>query len=113
MCSLTNLWCLQIEQLDPSLVWTGDDDFLVCAGLYVNLWCMQVEFYPHHGYLNISLTVWLGIYLFFIIERCLKIFMDSKARRRGEVVVGHSHSHPLPSRELENLINPKVPMLPS
>ena len=54
---------------------------------------MQVEFYPHHGYLNLSLTIWLGIYLFFIIERCLKIVMDAKARRRGELLGGHGHAH--------------------
>jgi hypothetical protein len=72
------------------------------------IFCTQVEFYPHHGYLNISLTVWLGIYLFFIIERCLKIFMDSKARRRGETVGGkHSH-HALPAKELENLLSTSV-----
>lgn len=49
--------------------------------------------YPHHSYLNISLTIWAGLYLFFIIERLLKIFMDSKARRQGEAggVGGHSH----------------------
>jgi hypothetical protein len=53
--------------------------------------------------------VWLGIYLFFIIERCLKIFMDSKARRRGETVGGrHSHHAPLPAKELENLLGTSV-----
>jgi hypothetical protein len=72
------------------------------------VFCAQVEFYPHHGYLNISLTVWLGIYLFFIIERCLKIFMDSKARRRGETVGGRHSHHALPAKEMENLLGTSV-----
>ena len=49
--------------------------------------------FAHHSYLNISLSIWAGLYLFFIIERFLKIFMDSKARKQGEVVNGHGHSH--------------------
>ena len=49
--------------------------------------------FPHHSYLNISLSIWAGLYLFFIIERFLKIFMDAKARKQGEVVNGHGHSH--------------------
>ena len=48
--------------------------------------------FPHHSYLNISLTVFGGIYLFFLIERLLKIVMDVRARRSDEVMVGHSHS---------------------
>jgi hypothetical protein len=72
------------------------------------VFCAQVEFYPHHGYLNISLTVWLGIYLFFIIERCLKIFMDSKARRRGEMVGGRHSHNAIPAKELENLLGASV-----
>jgi len=50
--------------------------------------------FPHHNYLNISLTIWAGIYLFFIIERLLKIVMDARARRQNEIVSrpGHSHS---------------------
>jgi len=48
--------------------------------------------FPHHSYLSISLTIWGGLYAFFIIERFLKIFMDAKARRKGELCVpGHSH----------------------
>merc|ERR1719219_1270806 len=43
------------------------------------------EMFPHHNYLNISLTIFGGIYLFFIIERLLKIVMDARARRNGEV----------------------------
>jgi len=53
----------------------------------------ELEMYPHHSYLNISLTIWAGLYLFFIIERFLKIFMDAKARKQGETIPGHSHSH--------------------
>ena len=49
--------------------------------------------FSHHSYLNISLSIWAGLYLFFIIERFLKIFMDAKARKQGEVVNGHGHSH--------------------
>ena len=53
----------------------------------------EMDMYPHHSYLNISLTVWAGLYLFFIIERFLKIFMDAKARKQGETLYGHGHSH--------------------
>ena len=54
----------------------------------------ELELYPHHSYLSISLSVWAGLYLFFIIERFLKIFMDAKARRRGEnIASGHGHAH--------------------
>ena len=49
--------------------------------------------FPHHSYLNISLTIWAGVHFFFIIERLLKIFMDTRARRKNEVILGHSHSH--------------------
>lgn len=52
----------------------------------------EMEMYPHHSYLNISLTVWAGLYLFFIIERFLKIFMDAKARKQGETMHGHTHN---------------------
>jgi len=53
----------------------------------------EMDMYPHHSYLNISLTIWAGLYLFFIIERFLKIFMDAKARKQGETIHGHGHSH--------------------
>eukprot|EP00092_Neocalanus_flemingeri_P078687 GFUD01097926.1.p1 GENE.GFUD01097926.1~~GFUD01097926.1.p1 ORF type:complete len:490 (+),score=90.16 GFUD01097926.1:171-1640(+) len=53
----------------------------------------ELDMYPHHSYLNISLTIWAGLYVFFIIERFLKIFMDAKARKQGEIVTGHSHNH--------------------
>jgi hypothetical protein len=91
---------------DPDPTFQFDADPQHC--LQVLIFCTQVEFYPHHGYLNISLTVWLGIYLFFIIERCLKIFMDSKARRRGETVGGRHSHHALPAKELENLLGSSV-----
>jgi len=60
----------------------------------------EMDMYPHHSYLNISLTVWAGLYMFFIIERFLKIFMDAKARKQGETVTGHSHSHSHPTNGL-------------
>ena len=41
------------------------------------------DYFPHHDYLVISLVVWFGIYLFFIIERILKIFMEFKSRNNG------------------------------
>jgi len=55
----------------------------------------KVPFYPHHSYLSISLAVWAGMYLFFVIERLMKIWMDAKARREGEPILpaGHGHSH--------------------
>ena len=55
--------------------------------------------YPNHSYLWISLSIWLGMYLFFVIERFLKMFMDAKARRQGENLVSHGHSHTLPPQE--------------
>jgi len=61
----------------------------------------EVSFYPHHSYLPISMTVWLGIYMFFILERFLKICMDSKARGQG--LPRHNHSH-LPGGEQASLV---------
>ena len=62
--------------------------------LHVCFRLSELELYPHHSYLSISLSVWAGLYLFFIIERFLKIFMDAKARRRGEnIASGHGHGH--------------------
>lgn len=49
--------------------------------------------FPHHNYLNLSLTIWGGIYLFFVVERLLKILMDVRARRQEEKVPGQGHSH--------------------
>ena len=57
--------------------------------------------YPNHSYLWISLSIWLGMYLFFVIERFLKMFMDAKARRQGESLVSHSHSHAIPPQQRE------------
>ena len=50
--------------------------------------------FPHHNYLNIALTILGGIYLFFVVERLLKIVMDARARSKNETigVPGHSHS---------------------
>ena len=59
--------------------------------------------YPNHSYLWISLSIWLGMYLFFIIERFLKMFMDAKARRQGENLVSHSHNHSLPAQREASL----------
>ena len=53
----------------------------------------EIDIYTHHSYLSISMSIWMGLYLFFIIERFLKIFMDAKARKQGEVLHGHGHSH--------------------
>ena len=57
----------------------------------------QSSLHPHHSYLNTSLTVLLGMYLFFLIERLLKMMMDWRSRRRQAdhqanlVLVGQSH----------------------
>jgi len=69
----------------------------------------DLEMYPHHSYLNISLSIWAGLYLFFIIERFLKIFMDAKARAQGEMIPGHSHSNGARKRE-ESLTNHELVM---
>ena len=37
---------------------------------------------PHHSYLHTSALVWSGIWLFFMIERFLKIIMDWKEKQR-------------------------------
>ena len=50
------------------------------------------DHYPHHDYLTISLVIWSGVYLFFIIERFLKIFMELKNRKNGS-------EHKLPESE--------------
>merc|ERR1712083_1223683 len=43
------------------------------------------------------------MYLFFIIERFLKMFMDAKAKRQGENLVSHSHNHSLPAQREASL----------
>ena len=69
-------------------------------------------FFPHHGYLNISMAIWLGMYLFFILERCLRIFMDARSRRQG-ISFNHSHTHTntKPTEEQESLVQLKVSSL--
>lgn len=52
-----------------------------------------VSFFPHHSYLTVAFAIFAGMYLFFIIERCLKIFMDAKARMEGEEIFGHNHNN--------------------
>lgn len=44
----------------------------------------------NHSYLEVSLVIWGGIYLFFIIERFMKIFMESQNRNKG-LELGHTH----------------------
>lgn len=68
----------------------------------------SVAFYPHHSYLTISMSVWLGMYLFFVIERFLKMFMDAKARRQGEEIVGHGHSHAVTVGEVDSEKKPMI-----
>ncbi|TRY75774.1 hypothetical protein TCAL_13876 [Tigriopus californicus] len=51
----------------------------------------EVTFFPHHSYLNISLVIFGGIYMFFIIERILKMIMEYKSRKDGYRC--HSHKH--------------------
>jgi len=52
-----------------------------------------VSFYPHHSYLSVAISVFAGMYLFFIIERCMKIVMDAKARKEGEDILKHNHDN--------------------
>lgn len=52
----------------------------------------DVHFYPHHGYLTISMVIWAGIYGFFVIERFLKIFMEYKSRKQG-ISFSTTHNH--------------------
>ena len=44
----------------------------------------------NHSYLEVSLVIWSGIYLFFLIERFLKIFMESQNRKK-DLELGHAH----------------------
>ena len=41
------------------------------------------DYDSNHNYLTISLVIWIGVYLFFIIERILKIIMEFKSRNNG------------------------------
>lgn len=45
----------------------------------------EVTFFPHHSYLNISLVIFGGIYMFFIIERILKMIMEYKSKKDGRL----------------------------
>jgi len=44
----------------------------------------------NHSYLEVSLVIWFGIYLFFMIERFMKIFMESHNRKKG-IDTGPTH----------------------
>jgi zinc transporter 14 len=81
---LTGLIGLAVGSLVGSAVF-----HLIPAAFRLN----ELAMYPHHSYLYISMSIWLGMYLFFVIERFLKMFMDAKARREGEEMPGHGHSH--------------------
>lgn len=63
-----------------------------------------VSFYPHHSYLTVALSIFAGMYLFFIIERFMKIFMDAKARREGQDIVKHNHNNLVEVGDNEKLI---------
>jgi zinc transporter 14 len=52
----------------------------------------NVSLYPNHSYLKISMVIWIGIYLFFLIERFLKLFMEHKSRGSGLKVPVHDHA---------------------
>lgn len=43
----------------------------------------------NHSYLNVSLTIWGGVYLFFMIERFLKIFMECQNAQKS--LPNHNH----------------------
>ena len=43
----------------------------------------EFEYFKHHEYLYNSLVIWFGVYLFFIIERILKICMEFKNHKHG------------------------------
>ena len=43
-----------------------------------------------HSYLKVSLVIWCGVYLFFLIERFMKIFMESRSEKNC-IPIGHSH----------------------
>ena len=60
----------------------------------------DIEFFKDHAYLEVSLVIWFGIYLFFLIERFLKIFMEHKKFQNPG---GHSHTSPnQPPKEIES-----------
>ncbi len=47
----------------------------------------DVPFFAHHSYLKVSFFVWVGIYMFFVIERVLKMIMEQKSKKNGGLVV--------------------------
>ena len=57
----------------------------------------EVSFFPHHSYLNVSIMIFGGVYMFFVIERMLKMIMELKSRRntlesgRGYVSAVHGN----------------------
>ncbi|CAB4056822.1 SLC39A14 [Lepeophtheirus salmonis] len=44
---------------------------------------LLADFYHHHAYLNTSIYIFGGVYLFFIIERVMKIVMEYKNLNQG------------------------------
>ena len=54
--------------------------------------------------MTVALSIFAGMYLFFIIERCMKIFMDAKARREGQDIVKHNHNNLVEVGDNEKLI---------
>ena len=60
----------------------------------------DLDFFANHSYLEVSLVIWFGIYLFFLIERFLKIFMEHKKLP----MPGHSHTAQdlAPAKEIES-----------
>ena len=66
---------------------------------------------PEHGYLQTSFLLWAGIWLFFMIERFLKIIMDAKQRNNQQnnptqtknswPLVECKHSRPHPSQSIQ------------
>lgn len=63
----------------------------------------------HHSYLHTSALVWSGIWLFFMIERFLKIVMDWKEKQRIESPPAPQHrANPLPLIA-ESVASPPLP----
>jgi len=65
----------------------------------------EVSFYPHHSYLTVAASIWAGMYFFFLIERCMKIVMEAKARKEGESVIRHSHNNGIANGIVKNDLN--------
>jgi hypothetical protein len=78
---------------------------------------------PEHGYLQTSFLLWAGVWLFFMIERFLKIIMDAKQRNNQQnnptqtnnswPLVECKHSRPHPSQSIQQRLlteksNPKT-----